>query len=244
MGKLLAIDIGNTRAKAGVFSGDRLLQRLSFDYRMPELLAPLFSRHKIDAAIVSSVVQEAALLEKFISAHAPLHVLNSSTKIPLRNRYKTPQTLGGDRLACAAGAASLFPHKNVLSIDAGTCIKYDLVDQLGNYRGGSISPGISMRLSSLHEQTGKLPLLSPGAVKHYIGKDTQSSIMTGVVLGVAGEMESFVRRYRKDFPGLKVLLTGGDASRLAKHLNFSIFATPDLVLIGLNSILRHAIATR
>lgn len=244
MGKLLTIDVGNTRAKAGVFSGGKLLRRLIFDRTAPEVLGTLFSRYTIEAALLSSVADDAKKLEQFVRKHTSLHILDRSTRIPLRNSYKTPATLGSDRLACAIGAATIFPRKNVLAIDAGTCIKYDLVDRSGNYQGGSISPGIAMRLTSLHEHTGKLPLVAPEAVHKYIGKDTKTSILTGVILGAAFELEGFVSRYRKDFPGLKVVLTGGDAGRLAKHLNFSIFAAPDLVLVGLNSILRHDIATR
>lgn len=244
MGKLLAIDLGNTRAKAGVFLDGKLIQRFVFDSLDTDAIASVFSRHRIDEAILSSVVEHPEAIELVISKYTRLNTLRSIKRFPLRNKYRTPGTLGADRLADAAGAAVLFPGKNVLVIDAGTCIKYDIVEAGGTYLGGSISPGINMRFTALHQHTGKLPLVAPAPYRGFIGKDTKSSLLTGVLQGTVFEIEGFVRRYKKEFKGLKIILTGGDASRLAKHLNFSIFATPDLVLIGLNRILEYDIATR
>jgi type III pantothenate kinase len=244
MGKLLTIDLGNTRAKAGVFLHGKLIRRVLFERTNPEPLKKLFTSHKIEEAILGSVVENQAAIERIVSNYTRLNTLQSITRFPIRNNYKTPETLGADRLACAVGASVLFPGKNVLSIDAGTCIKYDIVDRNGVYLGGSISPGIAMRFTALHTFTGKLPLVVPAPFKGFIGKDTRTSILTGVVQGAIYELEGFVRRYKKEFPGLKIILTGGDAPRLAKHLNFSIFASPDLVLVGLNRILEYDIATR
>jgi type III pantothenate kinase len=207
-------------------------------------LEKLLTQHKIDEAILSSVVENHFAIERIVSNYTILNTLQSIPNFPIRNKYKTPETLGADRLACAVGASVIFPGKNVLSIDAGTCIKYDIVDRSGSYLGGSISPGITMRLNALHTFTGKLPQVAPAPLKGFIGKDTRSSILTGVVQGAVYELEGFVRHYKKEFSGLKIILTGGDAPRLAKHLNFSIFATPDLVLVGLNRILEYDIATR
>ncbi|MEY4595073.1 MAG: hypothetical protein RIQ47_1483, partial [Bacteroidota bacterium] len=136
MGKLLAIDLGNTRAKAGVFLNGKLIQRVLFECSAPEPLEKLLTQHKIDEAILSSVVENHFAIERIVSNYTILNTLQSISNYPIRNKYKTPETLGADRLACAVGASVIFPGKNVLSIDAGTCIKYDIVDRSGSYLGG------------------------------------------------------------------------------------------------------------
>jgi len=142
-------------------------------------------------------------------------------------------------LAGACGAIQLFPSENNLVIDAGTCITYDFVDSGSNFLGGGISPGLMMRFQAVHTFTAKLPLVSPTADARLIGESTESSIQSGVVNGVIAEIEGIIRRYEEKFPGLRVILCGGDAGFFENQLKASIFAIPDLVLIGLNSILIH-----
>jgi type III pantothenate kinase len=163
----------------------------------------------------------------------------------LRNAYATPQTLGADRLAGAVGAAYLRPGQPTLILDAGTALKLDLVTADGTYHGGSIAPGLRMRLRALHTFTGRLPLIElpdPAALVQLIGDSTASSMLSGVLNGAAAEVTGLVADYRQRYPGLGLVLTGGDAPYLQPHLAPAlglIFVVPELVLVGLDRILRH-----
>lgn len=243
MGYLFAIDQGNTRIKAGVFKGHRLLRRLVVDSKDVRKILSLTDQYPPEAVIISSVASTPKALLSGLRKKSRVILFGPDTPLPIRNNYKTPLTLGSDRLAAAVGAAAIFPRKNTLVIDAGTCIKYDFIDRTGTYLGGSIAPGISMRLNVLHEDTDRLPLVKPARVRSLTGNDTRSSILTGTVLAAALEAEGFVERYRKRYGKLQVVLTGGDADRLSGHLNLSIFAAPDLVLTGLHQILVHVLST-
>ena len=242
MGVYLAIDQGNTRTKAGIFRNDRLVRKLVMDSNDFRPIQALLNRYRFDGIIFSSVTKPRKSHIDALRKASRLIIFGPDTPVPVNNRYKTPATLGSDRLAAAIGGASLFPGKNVLVIDAGTCIKYDFVDKGGKYLGGSICPGLSMRLQILHEATERLPLMTPADQRTFIGNDTRTSMLTGTVVAAALEAEGFVRSYRKKFGSLRLVITGGDAKRLARHLNLSIFAAPDLVLIGLNSVLRHVLS--
>ena len=142
-------------------------------------------------------------------------------------------------MACAVGANFLFPNQNVLAIDAGTCITYDFTDKKSNYWGGGISPGLMMRFNALNTFTAKLPLVVPLGNPALIGNSTETAIQSGVVNGVTAEMDGIINRYEQKYPGLRVILTGGDGPFFENRLKASIFASPDLVLLGLNSVLIH-----
>jgi type III pantothenate kinase len=225
--------------KIGIFRHDRLIRKYTYTRLTYKTLVLLGKRYLPVSAIVSSVVEVPAFLLRYLNSIPHSVLLQPDTPVPIKNHYRSKSTLGSDRLAGVVGAFSLFKGRNVLVIDAGTCIKYDFLDKGGNYHGGSISPGISMRLRALHEQTGKLPLITSADIATFQGNDTRTSILTGVIKGASFEIEGFVKRYKKEYSRLVVILTGGDAVSLSKHLNFSIFAAPDLLMIGLNSILLH-----
>jgi len=136
----------------------------------------------------------------------------------------------------------LFPRRPVLVIDAGTCIKYDFIDATGHYMGGSISPGLVMRFEALHHFTSALPRVQPHALKKLTGKNTKESILTGVEQGIRFEMDGFIAAYKKQYKNLKIVITGGDAPRLAKPLKSGIFAAPHLIHLGLYEILKKNLA--
>lgn len=159
--------------------------------------------------------------------------------LPVILHYQMPQTLGHDRIANAAGAQFLFPGKNVLIIDSGTCLKMDFLQSGRLFMGGTIAPGLTMRYRALHEFTAALPRLQPVENFPDSGDDTKSCIHAGVQQGMTDEMNHAIERYRKKHPGIKVLLAGGDAPFFVNHLKNPIFAAPDLTLIGLNQILEH-----
>ncbi len=233
----LTIDIGNTSSKAMLFDKDNIKWTRSYKKISLKDVRSIFLMHEVDACILSSVVMTPKGILTFLRSKEGFILLEAKTKGPVKNRYKTPETLGSDRLASVTGAAKLFPKKNILVIDAGTCIKYDFIKSTKEYIGGSISPGLRMRFKALHNFTGRLPLIEPGKTKQLIGINTRDSILTGVQLGILNEMNGFIQQYKKQFGTVKVILSGGDASIFAKHIKNSIFAAPNLIHIGLHEIL-------
>ena len=162
-----------------------------------------------------------------------------STKIPFKNSYATPKTLGMDRVALATAAFYQNSGANTLVIDAGTCITYDMMNDYGEYLGGAISPGLRMRYSALHEYTAKLTLLEPQDILDIIGNSTNASIHSGVLNGICREIDGVIGQYQSRFEDLTVILTGGDAQILSKRLKNTIFANSNFLLEGLNYLLEY-----
>ncbi|MBC6612309.1 type III pantothenate kinase [Hymenobacter sp. BT507] len=238
------LDIGNTAVKYGYFEGNELRYRAT-GQTLAEVLA-LVQLHQPTHAIVGSVAEPttdwAAALRPLMPGQV-LELAPATTRLPLRNGYATPHTLGADRLAAAVGAAWLHPNQDVLVIDAGTAIKCDFIEGGHTFRGGSIGPGLRLRFQALHTFTGRLPLLevpnAPSVAVPLIGDDTQSAIRSGVLNGAAAEVNGLIDTYRVQYPELAVLLTGGDAGFFQPRLKGYIFAIPELVLLGLHRILVH-----
>ncbi|MDO7848896.1 type III pantothenate kinase [Hymenobacter sp. M29] len=241
--RTLVLDIGNTAVKAGCFDG--LALREMAVGLTPAAVRELVQRWQPQHVIVASVAEAAVLAVEELQDLVPGRVLGFSpgtTPVPLRNAYATPHTLGADRLAAAVGAAALRPGQPTLIIDAGTALKFDLVTADGTYHGGSIGPGLQMRLRALHTFTGRLPLLdlpAPDATIPLVGDSTTGSLLSGVVNGAVAEITGLLAQYQAQHPGLGVLLTGGDAAFLAARLPARIFVVPELVLLGLNRILAY-----
>lgn len=239
----LAIDIGNTSQKLALFDQDgRQCRWLRKERLTLEDLQQLFSQYPVKAAILSSVGDEAAPLEEFLKARVPTYRLTSDLQLPVTLCYATPASLGADRIASAAGAHALFPDCNVLVVQAGTCLVTDLVTAAGQYLGGTIAPGLRMRLRALPQFTAHLPLLDPEPVDYLVGNSTTQSILSGVVNGYVCEIQGMISRYETQYPGLKVVLSGGDAPLLESSLKNSIFAAQNLVLLGLYEILHFNVS--
>ena len=233
----LAIDMGNTRVKAGVFSGEELIKTLE-NIDLKEVLS-IITQEGIESIIVSSVISGFKEFQQLVTPQQVLR-LTPDLEIPIKNRYATPNTLGMDRLAGVIGAHQLYGESDCLVIDAGTTITYDFVDKQGNYLGGGISPGLGVRLASLNQHTSQLPLIPLDSMDiPLIGIDTRSSILSGVVNGTTAEIEGIIRRYAHKFPTLKVILCGGDAGIFESKLDASVTVISHLVLIGLNSVLMY-----
>jgi len=236
--KRLIIDIGNTFTKMAVFSDDRLLDLQRFDSLNLDLLKELSKQHPdLSASILSAVKDYPETIDQWLSRRYHHLVMSRDLLFPFKNEYRTPETLGKDRMALAAGAVKKFQGENVLVIDAGTTITYDLITEDKRYLGGGISPGLQMRFRALNTFTGKLPLINEIKAVPLIGKDTRTSILSGVLNGTVYEMEGIIRAYSDRFDKLKVVITGGDQLYFVKKLKNSIFAAPNLVLEGLNEIL-------
>jgi type III pantothenate kinase len=239
----LVIDIGNTLTKVAVFN-DRVISDLQvleqFD---TDSLKRYLDREKIDNAIISSVDKEISDMEYIIEGYCNYVRFSAGTPTRIINQYRTPQTLGVDRLAAVIGAEAMLPSTNCLVIDAGSCITYDFIDSKKNYYGGSISPGINMRFKSMNAFTDRLPLVIPDIeFTDKYGSDTRSSMLAGVQFGVWSEALGFIEAYATQHSDMKIILCGGDVKFFETRLKSSIFAhavktEPNLVLIGLNEVI-------
>jgi type III pantothenate kinase len=237
----LVIDIGNTATKVAIFKENELLEKRKFNsFDEDKLMELLKEFPQIQYSILCSVAEHSINIEVVLAQKSQFILFNHQTKIPIQNLYETPETLGKDRLAAAIGANAIYRNQNVLCIDIGTCIKYDFVDAENNYNGGAISPGISMRYKALKQFTDKLPLVSSTTDGvNLIGKNTIDSIRSGVQLGTIAEIKYTIDQYKKAFPNLNIVFAGGGSNELQKHIKKGIFASPNLVLYGLNIILTH-----
>ncbi len=233
----LIIDVGNTRVKAAVYEKDSLKELVVFQKnKIVSEIKKIIKKHEITNSIISAVATLSKTKLEKLHIFLNLIELNHSTKVPFKNKYKTPTTLGVDRIALAAFAVSEFPENNVLVIDAGTCVTFDFINK-GTYLGGAISPGLKMRYKSLNNYTSKLPLLDTKEPLNFIGDNTNNSIHSGVVNGIVNEIDGVINQYKNKYQDLTVVLTGGDTNFLAKQLKNHIFANPNLVLEGLHKIL-------
>lgn len=236
----LCIDWGNTRVKAAIFQEDKLLKDFNFsEEEALTRLMEIIDEYKPKAAILSSVSHHPPELKVLLQEHTQLVTLNSQTSIPIMNAYLSPETLGADRLALAVGANSQYPEHNNLVISVGTAITYNFVHKNKTFRGGNITPGVELRFRALHEFTDKLPLVTEEGELVLLGYDTETSIRSGVLTGIATEIDGMINLYKEQYPDLNVVLTGGNAALFADKLKNRIFADSQLLLKGLNTILRH-----
>lgn len=237
----LVIDVGNTKVKLAVFEGPNLVfNSVVLQEQMLDEITRLRNEFKgLNRAILSSVGRlEHPDIDR-ISGKLDLLVLDASTKIPFKNNYSTPETLGVDRIALVSASVRDYKNQNVLIIDAGTCITYDFINSDNDYLGGSISPGIRLRYQSLNNLTANLPLLETKMPQHFIGDSTAESMHSGVIHGIINEIDGVIKEYENKFADLTVILTGGDANFLAKRLKSGIFAHSNFLLEGLNFILEY-----
>jgi type III pantothenate kinase len=235
----LIIDIGNTRAKLAIFKNDELEKVVVVKTKdLHNKVKTLFKKQVFENSIVSSVAKTPKRTLNFLEKHSFCIDLSYETKIPFKNLYKTPKTLGVDRIALMAASVKKFPNKNVLVIDAGSCITYDVINAKDEYYGGVIAPGLNMKYKAMHHFTEKLPLLKPKADIE-LGNSTKNAMHQGVVNATVFEMEGFINNYNQKFTNLTIVLTGGDTIFLADLLKSSIFANPNFLLEGLNHILNY-----
>jgi type III pantothenate kinase len=240
----LVIDTGNTLTKIALFQGREMVAFTSFaGIETKHIIQFCEANLLIKNAILSTVKEYPAEVDHYLKERYNAVFFNHKTPVPVVNKYSTPETLGKDRLAGVVGAQLLFHSCDILVIDAGTAITYDLITAAGEYLGGGISPGIAMRYKALHTFTSRLPLLDYYDDAALIGDDTSTSIHSGVLNGVVSELEGIIQRYQHTYPGLKIILTGGDHNYFDKRLKIKTFAAPNLVLEGLNLILNFNIGT-
>ncbi len=235
----LVIDVGNTLTKFAIFSGNKLLEVEKVDSVHLADIQQLVNRYGIKNAIISSVASMPANCQEYLANNGNLVLFSSTMPLPIKNSYTTPETLGSDRVAAAVAANLLYPNSNVLVVDSGTALTYEVITSNAEYLGGAISPGITMRFKSLNNYTSKLPLLNITNNYPIIGSSTVDSIWSGVLNGIVNEVDAYIDSLKIDYPQLKIVFTGGDAFFFDKKLKNSIFVHPNLVLIGLNRILNY-----
>lgn len=234
----LVVDIGNNFFKLGIFENSNLIFSFSDkNDRIDIEIEKIIGKYKeITSALISNVssINISDILNRF---NINTYELDSTFIFPFKLNYKTPETLGNDRLALAAAATILFPNSNNLVIDAGTCITIDFIDNNNHFTGGSISPGVKMRYDSLNHYTANLPLLKNKNNFNFPGNSTNASIHAGIIGGVSNEIMGFINQINSRYEKVNVILTGGDAKILSKTLKITIFANQNFILEGLNSIL-------
>ena len=236
MTKTLCLDFGNTRKKAAVFQDDELKEVLTLPQDETDELQKIIRRVQPQKSILSSVVDHNPGIEELLTLNSKFHKLSHLTKLAFTTPVGKPETIGADRLAMTAAAIHFYPGKNNLVIGLGTCITYNFINKYHELVGGGISPGLEMRLKSLQYYTARLPLVTADSKVTLIGYDTKTNILSGVVLGMAKEIDGFIAAYREKFRNFNVLLTGGDMVYLGSHLKNKIFADPDLIFKGLYAI--------
>ena len=236
----LVLDIGNTNVKAAIFENNRIVAQKTVSLGdLGNIIDEFINSHNPNHLIASSVSATKEELHELIDNRIPWLFFTNDIPLPISIEYQSPQTLGTDRIAGVMGAFNEFPSKNVLVIDLGTCITYDLLTYDNRYFGGSISPGIAMRYKAVHTFTKNLPDLSPIKNPSLIGQTTAESIHSGIINGAHFEIEGVINAYKDRFGNLITILTGGDSKNFAKELKNTIFADQNLLLKGLNKILKH-----
>ncbi|TXG36594.1 type III pantothenate kinase [Seonamhaeicola maritimus] len=236
----LIIDVGNSFVKLAVFSRNTIKRKEVVDHKhLIESVEKLKRQYpSIKRAVISSVGSLSNKDVYGVNDILDVFVLDSNTKLPFTNKYKTSKTLGADRIALVCASLRRFSNEHVLIIDAGTCITYDFINSENEYLGGAISPGLRTRYKSLNNLTANLPLLDTEKPKDIIGNSTKESIHSGVVNGILKEIDGVIEEYKLKYLDLTVILTGGDANFLSKQLKSSIFANSNFLLEGLNFILQ------
>jgi type III pantothenate kinase len=248
---LLAIDIGNTTVKVGIFDGDKLkatwslatgIHRTSDEYG--GVLINLMERKKIPPSKVTGVAlcgvvppllsTFVELCRKYLNTK-PL-VVEAGVKTGMRIRLDNPREVGPDRVVDAVAAQNLY-GKPVIIIDLGTATTFDVVSKEGDYLGGAIAPGIIMATEALYTRTAALPRIGLSRPKQVIGKSTISAMQSGIIFGYIELIEGMIRRIEQELGGkAKVIATGGQSHLLAQEIPAIEVVNPDLTLVGLRLI--------
>jgi pantothenate kinase, type III len=236
----LCFDVGNTLIKLAVFNNNGIIHFQTVSRDSLSAINQIIEEYAVESSIIASVSEIPQGLESALQQRlGQCLILSHTTRLPIENCYETKETLGKDRLAAVVGANHLHPGSDVLVIDAGTAITYDLITKNNQYLGGNISPGLQMRFKALNHFTNKLPLLEPDKHSVSYGRNTTEAIKAGVQNGMIFEIDGTIDSFNEQYPGLKVLFTGGDAKFFENKLKNTIFVVSNLVMIGLNRILAY-----
>lgn len=232
----LCLDFGNTRLKCAVFEGDQLQEVIALPDDSVSSVTALIEKYVPSKSLLSSVIDHDPAIEELLSQRTRFHRLDHHSLIPITTPVPKPETIGADRLAMVVAAAGMFPGKHSVAIGLGTAVTYNFINKKKEFLGGGISPGMEMRFRSLHTFTAKLPLIEKNWNFPLIGYDTRTNILSGVLFGMAREIDGMIDLYHEKYNNINVVLTGGDAHYFARHLKNRIFVDPDLIFKGLYAI--------
>jgi type III pantothenate kinase len=235
----LCFDYGNTRRKFAVFHDSTMIEVDVLEEGDAAEIKQVIEKFKPDRSILSSVVEHDPEIEMILSGSTAFHKLSHLSKFPFTVPVGKPETMGADRIALAAAMVKFYPGKNNLVVGLGTAITYNFINKYNEFLGGSISPGMEMRFRALKDYTAKLPLIKKDWNFPLIGYDTRTNILSGVILGMAKEIEGTIDAYREKYGNFNVVLTGGDSTYFALHLKNPIFADPDFLYKGLYAICEY-----
>lgn len=232
----ICFDFGNTRLKAAIFHGDQLTELRVLENGEPSTIQAILDEVKPEYTLLSSVIHHDPSIEQSLKEQSKFHLLGPKSLLNFTTPVGKPETIGADRLGLVAASVSLFPLQHNLVISLGTCITYNFVNKSHEFLGGSISPGMQMRFKAMHEQTALLPLISASNEFTLLGYDTKTNLLSGVILGIAAEIDGIIDAYEQKYRNFNVLLTGGDICYFVPHLKKRIFADPNLIYKGLYAI--------
>lgn len=242
MTKTICLDFGNTRLKLALFEDDELKEIFVLQEDALNHLEEIILKISPHRSILSSVIEHDIEIETLLNNTTQFHKLTHSSKLPFTIPVGKPETMGADRIAIAAASVFLFPKQNNMAIGLGTCVTYNFINQENEFMGGSISPGMEMRFLSMHQFTAKLPLVKAHWNVPLIGYDTATNLQSGVILGMAKEIDGIIDAYKERFGNFNALLTGGDGHLFEPYLKNKIFADPHLIFKGLYAISQINIA--
>ena len=232
----LCLDFGNTRLKAAVFHDAFLAEEIILADDSPETIQAILEKYDPHKCILSSVILHNESIESLLAEKTIFHKLTATTKINFTSPVGKPETIGADRLALMAAAVHFYPRKNNLIIGLGSCITYNFLNQSHEFLGGGISPGMNMRFKAMHEHTAMLPLEKATWNFPLIGYDTRTNLQSGVLYGMACEIEGIMERYSSKYGNFNVVLTGGNSSYFAGQLKTRIFADHNFLFKGLYAL--------
>ena len=232
----LCFDFGNTRLKVAVFKDNEMQEAIVLKDDSEATLHELLAIHKPEHSILSSVIKHNPQTENILASQSTFHKLSASTKINFTTPVGKPETIGADRLALVAAAVHFYPKKNNLIIGLGSCITYNFVNQYHQFLGGGISPGMDMRFKAMHDFTALLPLEKETWNIPLIGYDTRTNLQSGVLNGMAAEIEGIIHKYEEKYSNFNVVLTGGNSSYFAGQLKTRIFADHNFLFKGLYAL--------
>jgi type III pantothenate kinase len=236
MTKTLCLDLGNTRLKWAIFYNEEITHRgILRDDGVQDLLECI-EIYKPDKSILSSVVEHSSGMDELLATNTRFHKLDHRSRVPITTPVGKPETIGADRLALVVGASHYFPEKNNLVIGLGSAVTYNYINRFHQFIGGSISPGMEMRFKSLELFTSKLPLVQPHWNFPLLGYDTKTNIQSGVIFGMAKEIDGMIDAYEDRYENLHAMITGGDAHYFMPYLKKKITVDPDLLFKGLYTI--------
>lgn len=232
----LCFDFGNTRLKCAVFEGRELLDVIVLENDETSTIQAILEKYKPAKTLLSSVIKHNPEINGLLASSSRFHPLDHHSKLPITTPVGKPETIGADRLGLVVAAVDLYPRMNNLVVGLGSAITYNFVNKYHEFLGGGISPGMEMRFKSLHTFTALLPLVEKDWNFPLVGYDTRTNILSGVILGMAKEIDGTIDAYAERYGNFNVLLTGGDAPYFVYHLKNKIFADPNLIYKGLYAI--------